>query len=135
MDFNGCLDSEHIPPTFEGVNEEEFEQMEDEVKLFGKYLVAGTIENLPQIDALISQYSLNRPIDRIDIVDRNILRLSVFCFLYDKDIHPHVVIDEAVKLSQDFSTDVTYKFINGILDAMSRKICQDRVDDPKKDRE
>jgi N utilization substance protein B len=125
MDFNHELDSSHVPALFEGVDEEEYAALEDEVKVFGHYLVAGTVENLEQIDALISQYSLNRPLNRIDIVDRNILRLSVFCLLYDKEIHPHVVIDEAVKLSQDFSTDVTYKFINGILDTMSRKLCGD----------
>lgn len=122
MDFNGTLDKEHIPQMFSGVSEEEYAQMEDEVKFFARYLINGTIEHLDEIDRLIGQYSLNRPIDRIDVVDRNILRLSVFCFLYDKEIHPNIVIDEAVKLSQDFSTDVTYKFINGILDTMSKKM-------------
>jgi N utilization substance protein B len=38
------------------------------------------------------------------------------------DIHPHIIIDEAVKLSQDFSTEVNYKFINGILDAMQKQL-------------
>ena len=122
MDFNGQLDAGHIPQTFSGVDETEFDSMEDEVKVFARYLVNGTIENLDEIDHLIGQYSLNRPIERIDVVDRNILRLSVFCFLHDKEIHPNIVIDEAVKLSQEFSTDVTYKFINGILDSMSKKL-------------
>ena len=122
MDFNGTLDNLHIPDTFSGVDENEYNGMEDEVKIFARYLINGTIENLEQIDKLISAYSLNRPIDRIDAVDRAILRMSVFCFLYDKEIHPNVVIDEAVKLSQEFSTEVTYKFINGILDTMSKKI-------------
>jgi N utilization substance protein B len=122
MDFNHALDKEHIPATLAGMTDEEYEELEDEVKVFSKYLVTGTIENLEEIDRLIGQFSLNRPVDKIDVVDRNILRLSVFCFLYDKGIHPHVVIDEAVKLSQDFSTDVTYKFINGILDSMSKKL-------------
>jgi len=136
LDFNGILDSEHIPTTLAGLTDEEYDELEDEVKVFSKYLVAGTIENLQQIDDLISQYSLNRPVEKIDVVDRNILRLSVFCFLYDKEIHPHVVIDEAVKLSQDFSTDVTYKFINGILDSMSHKLkletAKDNLDDTDK---
>lgn len=122
MDFNGQLDAGHIPQTFSGVDEQEYESMEDEVKVFARYLVNGTIENLAEIDKLIGQYSLNRPVERIDVVDRNILRLSVFCFLHDKEIHPNIVIDEAVKLSQEFSTDVTYKFINGMLDTMSKKL-------------
>ena len=81
----------------------------------------GTIENLEQVDELISQFSLNRPLERIDIVDRNVLRISVYSLLYG-DIHPHIIIDEAVKLSQDFSTDVNYKFINGILDTMQKQL-------------
>jgi len=40
--------------------------------------------------------------------------------LYDKDTHPTIIIDESVKLSQLFSNDVSFKFINGILDAFSK---------------
>lgn len=121
MDFNKELDKDHIPVLFSGMTESEYEELEDEVKVFGTYLIHGTIENLEQIDALITSFSLNRPLERIDAVDRNILRMSVFSFLYG-DIHPHIIIDEAVKLSQDFSTEVNYKFINGILDTMQKKL-------------
>jgi len=121
MDFNKELDILHIPAIFSGNTEEEYEQLEEEVKLYGMYLVRGTLENLVEIDELISKYSLNRPLERIDIVDRNVLRMSVFCLRYG-DIHPHIIIDEAVKLSQDFSTEVNYKFINGILDTMQKQL-------------
>ena len=69
----------------------------------------------------ISRYSINRPLDKINYVDRNILRIAVFSMLYEKDLHPSIVINEAVKLSQEMSTDVTYKFINGMLDNISKK--------------
>ncbi|AEV28222.1 transcription antitermination factor NusB [Sphaerochaeta pleomorpha str. Grapes] len=121
MDFNKELDKDHIPEGFSGMTESEYAELEDEVKIFGRYLINGTIENLEQIDALITSFSLNRPLERIDAVDRNVLRMSVFSFLYG-DIHPHIIIDEAVKLSQDFSTEVNYKFINGILDTMQKKL-------------
>jgi len=121
LDFNKRLTLDEIPPQFSGVTEEEFENFEEDVKLYAAYLIRGTIENLEEIDALISRFSLNRPIDRIDFVDRNILRISVFSLLY-ANVHPHVIIDEAVKLSQDFSSEVNYKFINGILDAMNKQI-------------
>ena len=121
MDFNKELNKDHIPVLFSGMTESAYEELEDEVKVFGTYLIHGTIENLEQIDALITSFSLNRPLERIDAVDRNILRMSVFSFLYG-DIHPHIIIDEAVKLSQDFSTEVNYKFINGILDTMQKKL-------------
>ncbi|MGE4583179.1 MAG: transcription antitermination factor NusB [Sphaerochaeta sp.] len=121
MDFNHELAEANLPLLFSGITEEEYEQLEDEVKVYGMYLLRGTLENLERINDLISKYSLNRPLERIDIVDRNILRISVFCLLFE-DIHPHIVIDEAVKLSQDFSTEVNYKFINGILDTMQKQL-------------
>lgn len=88
MDFNHALDKEHIPATLAGMTDEEYVELEDEVKVFSKYLVTGTIENLEEIDRLIGQFSLNRPVDKIDVVDRNILRLSVFCFCTTRAFTP-----------------------------------------------
>ena len=121
LDFNHIMDKENIPKHFSGITDAEYAELEEEVKLYAHYLVQGTIENLAQVDELISQFSLNRPLERIDIVDRNVLRISVYCLLYG-DIHPHIIIDEAVKLSQDFSTEVNYKFINGMLDTMQKQL-------------
>jgi N utilization substance protein B len=121
LDFNNIMSKEHIPKHFSSITDAEYAELEEEVKLYAHYLVQGTIENLDQVDGLISQFSLNRPLDRIDIVDRNVLRISVYCLLYG-DIHPHIIIDEAVKLSQDFSTEVNYKFINGMLDTMQKQL-------------
>ncbi len=121
LDFNNSMAKENIPQHFSGISDAEYAELEEEVKLYAHYLVQGTIENLAQVDELISQFSLNRPLDRIDIVDRNVLRISVYCLLYG-DIHPHIIIDEAVKLSQDFSTEVNYKFINGMLDTMQKQL-------------
>ncbi len=121
LDFNNIMAKEYIPQHFSGITDSEYAELEEEVKLYAHYLVQGTIENLDQVDELITQFSLNRPLDRIDIVDRNVLRISVFCLLYG-DIHPHIIIDEAVKLSQDFSTEVNYKFINGMLDTMQKQL-------------
>lgn len=121
MDFNNQLATRFVEPTFSATTIDEYNELENDVKIYGMYLVRGTLENLGEIDELISRFSLNRPIEKIDYVDRNILRISVFCFKYE-DIHPHIVIDEAVKLSQDFSTEVNYKFINGILDAMQKQL-------------
>ena len=84
-------------------------------------MITGTLEHLDEIDSIISKYSKNRPIENIDGVDRNILRISIFQLLYDKETHPTIVIDEAVKLSQELSNDVSFKFINGILDTYSKE--------------
>ncbi len=120
LDFNGEIEKGILPDSFPTVNEEEQDKLDTETALFARYLIAGTLENLEQIDEMISTYSINRPIDKIDIIDRNILRLSVFTLLFDKKIHSRVVITEAVKLSQEYSREVNYKFINGILDSMEK---------------
>ncbi len=123
MDFNKTLQSgAALLEEFPGLTREEQDNLEQDVVLFARHLVAGTIEKLQVVDALISVYSTRRSFDRIDIIDRNILRISVFSLLYVTDIHPHVVIDEAVKLSQEFSSDVNYRFINGLMDAMMQEL-------------
>jgi transcription antitermination protein NusB len=121
LDFNGQLRA-GIPQDFIGQTEAETAALEPEVVLFARYLIVGTLEHIDEIDEMISRFSTNRPIERIDIVDRNILRFSIFSLLYAKDIHSHVVIDEAVKLSQEFSSEVNYKYINGILDSMQNQL-------------
>ena len=118
LDFKGLLDTppDQIDP-FQGMNEEEISALDDEDRIFIRFLVFGTLENRAAIDALISKYSLNRPIEKIDLVDRNILRVAFYQMEFSKDVHPAIVIDEAVKLSQELSNDVSFRFINGILDA------------------
>ncbi|MBQ0072333.1 MAG: transcription antitermination factor NusB [Spirochaetales bacterium] len=120
LDFN-----DNLPPTeeyemFQGVSEEELVALPEEVKVYAQFLIQGTLENLPEIDRIISSYSTNRPIEMIDAVDRNILRVSFFQLMFDKETHSTIVIDEAVKLSQELSNDVSFRFINGILDAYAK---------------
>lgn len=120
LDFNSNLPPVGEFDIFQGMNESEIAEVDDETRLFASYLINGTIEHLEEIDTLIGSYSKNRPIDKIDCVDRNILRLGFFQLLYDKSTHPTIIIDESVKLSQDLSNDVSFKFINGILDTFSK---------------
>ncbi|MBK5200180.1 MAG: transcription antitermination factor NusB [Spirochaetaceae bacterium] len=122
MDVRGELSiSNYKPNYFPCLDENEMDKLEDEVKIYATSLLMGTLESLEEVDAYISEFSFNRPIDRISVVDRNILRLSIYSML-KSDVHPHIIIDEAVKLSQDFSTQVNYKFINGILDSFQKKL-------------
>lgn len=128
LDFNQKLYSSDSSVDFETITDEEREKIDPETKLFARYLIAGTIEHIEEIDQLISRFSINRPLDKIDMIDRNILRLSIFTMLYAPDIHHRVVITEAVRLSQEYSREVNYKFINGILDSMKKEL-SDNVKD------
>lgn len=122
LDFNGELKSGIGPVDFPTLSDEERDQLDPETILFARYLIAGTLDHLEEIDGWITRFSINRPLDKIDIIDRNILRMSVFSLLYVKDIHTNVVITEAVRLSQEYSREVNYKFINGMLDSMRKEI-------------
>ena len=99
----------------------------EDIKAYANYLVDGVEENKEQIDSIISTYSLNRKVDDIDLVDLSILRLSVFSILFDDSLHPSIIIDEAVKLSQEFSQSNNYKFINGVLDSFVKAREKDKV--------
>ncbi|MCF0237805.1 MAG: transcription antitermination factor NusB [Sphaerochaetaceae bacterium] len=124
LDFNESIHSVSLPYNggFAGYTAEEEEEMEVEVKLFASILINGSLEHLDEIDEMINRFSSKRSIENISIVDRNILRISIYSLLYHKDIHSSIVIDEAVKLSQEFSTEVNYRFINGLLDTAVRFI-------------
>ena len=117
LDLNSNLPPRGDWILFQGLNDDEIDELSTSVKVYARFLIEGTIQHLEECDDLISSYSKNRPIDMIDAVDRSILRISFFQLLYDGETHPTIIIDEAVKLSQELSNDVSFKFINGILDA------------------
>ena len=121
LDFNDQITSYPDLTNLPGKNDDEMKELPEDVLFYARYLISGVLSHLTEIDEIISKYSINRPLDKINYVDRNILRMSVFALLYEKDLHPSIVINEAVKLSQEMSTDVTYKFINGMLDNISKK--------------
>ena len=86
---------------------------------FMETLVRGTAANSDAIDQRIIAKSANWRIERMPVVDRNILRLAV----YEMDAvktPPAVVIDEALELARQFSGDESVAFINGVLDAVHR---------------
>ena len=107
---------------FAGYTAQEEQALEQEVVLYAVFLINGVLEHLDELDSYISRYSVKRSIENINIVDRNILRISFFSFLYCKEVPVHTVIDEAVKLSQEYSNEVSYRFVNGLLDSAARSM-------------
>jgi transcription antitermination protein NusB len=78
-------------------------------------LVAGVVEHRPRIDDLIETYAQDWPLDRMPAVDRALLRMAVYELLYADDVPDAVVIDEAVELAKQLSTDDSPAFVNGVL--------------------
>ena len=78
-------------------------------------LVEGVTEHAQRIDGLIETYADGWSIDRMPAVDRALLRVSIFELLYVDDVPDNVVIDEAVELAKQLSTDESPAFVNGLL--------------------
>ena len=81
-------------------------------------LVSGVVDHLDRIDSLIETYSIGWTLDRMPVVDRNVLRLGLFELLWGKDVPEVVAIDEAVSLAQELSTAESPQFVNGLLDRL-----------------
>jgi N utilization substance protein B len=78
-------------------------------------LVDGVVQHRERIDGLIETYAEDWPLDRMPAVDRALLRMSVYELLYVDDVPDSVVIDEAVELAKQLSTDDSPAFVNGLL--------------------
>jgi N utilization substance protein B len=101
-----------------------FEQQEETQAVgdFARQLVIRTVEHIEKIDALIQRHAEHWRLDRMAIVDRNLLRLATQEFLFDKETPKAVVINEAIEIAQRFSSKESPQFINGILDSIKKEL-------------
>ena len=88
----------------------------EDVKLFAEQLVAGVLKHKKDLDVLIGKYATNWKVSRMQIVDRNILRLGAYELLYLEEVPAKVTMNEAIELAKDFGDEEAAKFVNGILD-------------------
>jgi transcription antitermination factor NusB len=82
----------------------------------------GVWKNVKACDELIVQSIIKWGIDRLCLVDKSILRLAVYQLKFCTDIPPRVVINEAIELAKKYSTAQSSAFVNGVLDAVMKKI-------------
>ncbi|RKN44711.1 transcription antitermination factor NusB [Streptomyces hoynatensis] len=85
------------------------------VSEYARELVEGFAGHAERIDELLAQYTVGWPLDRMPVVDRNILRLAAFELIWQDETPDAVVLDEAVQLAREFSTDESPAFVNGLL--------------------
>ena len=108
---------EQIVSTFwEGQDEPE------ETRVFAEKLASGAIANVEKIDGLVARHAENWRLDRMAVVDRNILRLATFEFLFDAETSKAIVINEAIEVARRFSAQASPQFINGILDSIRKEV-------------
>ena len=96
-------------------------ELDERTREFANNLVVGAISDLETIDERIKTRAEHWRIERMAIVDRNILRLAVFEFLFSDTPHT-VVINEALEIARRFSSYEATQFINGILDAIKHDL-------------
>src|SRR5688572_20803963 len=89
---------------------------------FARLLVSRTVEHVEEIDTIIQRHAENWRLDRMAIVDRNLLRLAVQEFIYDNETPKTVVINEAIEIARRFSGQESPQFINGILDSIRKEV-------------
>ena len=93
----------------------------EEVRAFADILVRGAKLHQGKIDELIGRFAERWDLDRMAVVDRNILRAGVFELLWRTETPPKVVINEALDIARKFSTEESTRFINGMLDRVRRE--------------
>jgi N utilization substance protein B len=85
---------------------------------FAEDLVEGTVTHLQAIDARIEGQAEHWRLERMAVIDRLILRMAVYEFLFRPDTPRTVVIDEAIELARTFSEQDAARFVNGVLDGI-----------------
>ena len=103
----------------------------DSVRAFADRLVSGAMEHKVVIDEILTANVHHWRLNRIAVVDRNILRMAICEFLIEPETPPIVVIDEAIEIAKKFANDDSGLFVNGILDAIRLKLENDELDLPE----
>jgi N utilization substance protein B len=96
--------------------------VDEEIREFVEALVRGAKLHQDKIDELIAQYAQHWELERMAVVDRNILRQGIFELLWRPDVPAKVVINEALEVAKKFSTRESTRFINGMLDRVHKEL-------------
>ena len=96
------------------------DESSDEVKAFAGALVLGVCDNIKKINSLITKHATNWQLDRMAVIDRNVLRLATYELLFVEDIPPKVSINEAIDIAKKFGGNDSGKFVNGVLDKINK---------------
>jgi N utilization substance protein B len=93
-------------------------EVAEDIKKFAVNLIEGTINKIPELDKIIESCSKNWSIERLNAVDKAILRISIYALMNIKDVPAAVTINEAIELGKIFGGENSGQFINGILDTV-----------------
>ena len=101
---------------------DENEPLPADLAEFAHALAEGVAAHVAELDPLISEAAAHWRIERMNVVDRLVMRLAVYEFLYEKDTPATVIINEALELARAFSSEEAVPFVNGVLDGIRRRL-------------
>jgi N utilization substance protein B len=104
--------------TFSWLGDEKAASLDDELKTFAGLIVSGALENMAEVDKAISAHLEHWTFERLKRVDVAILRMAVYSIVYQSDIPAQITIDEAIEIAKEYGAEDSYRFINGVLDAV-----------------
>ena len=85
-------------------------------------LIKNVDENLPEIDSTLRGHLSNWRLERLAVIDRNVLRIGASELMHHRDVPSAVVIHEAIQLAQRYSSAESGRFVNGVLDAVAKAV-------------
>ena len=116
LDLTGTEPEELIEPFWRGI------EADDDVRTFAEELLRGVAAERDELDRRIVAAADNWRLERMAVVDRNVLRMAIWELLHADDAPAAVVLDEAISIAKKFGSESSGSFINGVLDAVRRKI-------------
>ncbi|MFP4490311.1 MAG: transcription antitermination factor NusB [Spirochaetaceae bacterium] len=119
-DFNKNPVEELI--NFSWLDQERRSSYDEQTLNFAALLVRGTLEEIETIDLSIKNQLEHWDFSRLAKVDLAILRVSIYSLIYQKDIPHTVTIDEAIDLAKMYGNDDSYRFVNGVLDGLRKRL-------------
>jgi len=104
--------------SFAWLDEDKLKNLNEETSAFARLIITGTVENIETVDEMIKKHLQNWDITRLNRVDLAILRISAYTLMFQPDISPSIVIDEAIGICVEFGANDSFKFVNGVLDSI-----------------
>jgi transcription antitermination protein NusB len=120
----GRMTMPEVRRLFWQVGEAAEEEVAEPIRSLAVRLADGTVEHLAAIDPLIEGCSEHWRLARMPVVDRIVLRLATYELLHEREAPPAFVINEALELTRRFSTPDAVRFVNGVLDAVRKRLIE-----------
>ena len=98
---------------------------------YAEVLVRLVATNLARVDELVHDALTNWRMERLAAIDRNVLRLGVAEMLFVDDVPPRITIREMVQLAEKYGTAESPRFVNGVLDAVMRRVAPEAAAGPR----